>query len=185
MPDLAGNPVCRYFGFTGMIDDNGATRLAAAFNMAVNEACDEVHICMSSLGGYVHSGIYLYNHIRALPLRVIAHNVGSVASIAVAVFAAAEERYCSQHAVFMIHPTSFSPQAGMTATLLQSSLDGALADDLRTENILRERATIPEDVLTGRRSRDVYITPEQAVAYALVNSVREFTLPQGHQIFQV
>src|SRR5438132_887234 len=148
MPDLNGDPIRRFYGFSGMIDDNGVTRLASAFNLAVNEGMDEVHICFSSLGGYVHSGIYLYNHVRALPLKVVAYNVGSVVSIAVAIFVAAEERYCSEHGVFMIHPTSLSPQAGMTATALQSSLNSALADDLRTENILRERANIPETVLS-------------------------------------
>ena len=185
MPDLSGQPLCRYFGFTGMIDDDGVTRLAAAFNLAVNEGCDEVHICLSSLGGYVHSGIYLYNHIRALPLKAVAHNVGSVVSIAVAVFLAADERYSSQHGVFMIHPTSISPQAGMTATLLQSTLNSALADEARTENILRERASIPEGILADRRAKDVYIHPDDAVTFGLIQSVREFTVPQGNQVLQV
>lgn len=185
MPDLNGDPLRRFYGFSGMIDDNGVTRLATAFNLAVNEGFEEVHLCISSLGGYVHSGIYLYNHIRALPLRVVMYNVGSVASIAVAIFAAADERYCSEHGVFMIHPTAVNPQAGMTATLLQSSLNSALADDLRTENILRERANIPENVLADRKAKDVYITPRDAAAYGLVNEVREFSLPDGHQIFQV
>lgn len=185
MPDLSGQPILRYYGYTGLIDDDGATRLAAAFNLAVNEGFDEVHLCFSSLGGYVHSGIYLYNHIRALPLKVVTYNVGSVASIAVAVFVAAEERYCSSHGVFMIHPTSLSPQAGMTATLLQGSLDSALADDLRTENILRERTSIPDSSLSARRAKDVYITPQDAVDFGLVHGLREFALPKGYQILQI
>lgn len=185
MPDLNGDPLRRFFGFTGMIDDSGVTRLAAALNLAVNEGTEEVHLCFSSPGGLVHSGIYLYNHIRALPLRVVMYNVGSVASIAVAIFVAAEERYCSPHGVFMIHPTSLPPQAGMTATLLQSYLDGALADDVRTENILRERTRIPEESLAARRSKDVYITGQEALAFGIVDALRDFTLPRGHQIIQV
>jgi ATP-dependent protease ClpP protease subunit len=185
MPDLNGDPIRRFYGFTGMIDDDGATRLASAFNLAVNQGVEEVHLCLSSPGGLVHSGIYLYNHIRALPLRVVMYNIGSVASIAVAIFVAAEERYCSPHGVFMIHPTSLPPQAGMTATLLQSYLDGALADDVRTENILRERTSIPDDALTARRSTDVYITAQEAITFGIADALRDFALPQGHQIFQV
>ena len=185
MPDLNGDPIRRFFGFSGVIDDDGVTRIAAAFNLAVNEGTAEVHLCLSSLGGYVHSGIYLYNHIRSLPLDVVMYNLGSVASIAVAVFVAANRRYCSEHGVFMIHPTSLSPQAGMTATLLQSSLDGALADDLRTESILRERTRIPNDTLSARRAKDVHITPQAALDFGLVDEVREFALPQGYQIFQI
>jgi ATP-dependent Clp protease protease subunit len=85
----------------------------------------------------------------------------------------------------MIHPTSLSPQAGMTATLLQSSLDGALADDRRTENILRERTRIPNTVLSARLSKDVHITPQEAVDFGIVQGLREFAIPKGYQILQI
>ncbi|MBV9570666.1 MAG: ATP-dependent Clp protease proteolytic subunit [Alphaproteobacteria bacterium] len=184
MPDLAGVKTA-YFGFTGGIDSSGVTRIAAALNAAVNNGSDEVHLCFSSLGGYVADGIYLYNHMRGLPVKVVAHNVGSVSSIAVAVFLAAHERYCSSHAMFMIHPTVIPSQEGMGAERLQSALDAALADDTRTENILRERARIPERLLTERRTRDIHINPEKAAEYGIVQGVREFVLPRGHQIIQV
>lgn len=185
MPDLTGQPNRRFVGFTGVLDDQAASRIAATLNIAANEGVEELHLAMSSPGGAVHNGIYVYNHIRALPLRVIAYNTGTVASIATAVFVAADERHCSTHGVFMIHPTSFSPQAGMTATLLQTTLDGALADDERTDAILRERASIPDHILAARRTRDVYITAADAVTYGLANSVREFQLPPGHAVFQI
>jgi ATP-dependent protease ClpP protease subunit len=185
VPDLTGQPLRRFYGFTGAIDDDGATRLTSALNLALNDGVEEVHLCISSPGGYVHSGIYVYNHMRALPLKVVAYNTGSVASIAVAIFVGADERYCSQHGVFMIHPTQFPQLTGMTASLLQSTLDGALADDARTEAILRERANVPEALLTDRRARDVYINAADAVTYGLAHNVREFTLPEGNQVFQV
>src|SRR5450432_627230 len=132
MPDLAGRKIA-YLGYTGPIDSKGVGRIAAALNTAVNTACDEAQLSFSSLGGYVSDGIYLYNHIRSLPLNVVIHNTGSVSSIAVAVFVAAHERYCSAHAMFMIHPTVMPSQEGMTSERLQSSLNAALADDTRTE----------------------------------------------------
>src|SRR4029079_15944035 len=101
MPDLIGRKIS-YLGYTGPIDSGGVSRIAASLNHAVNNSFDEVQLCFSSLGGYVADGIYLYNHIRGLPLCVVAHNIGSVSSIAAAVFVAAQERYCSPHAMFMI-----------------------------------------------------------------------------------
>ncbi|RZJ05535.1 MAG: hypothetical protein EON89_03470 [Brevundimonas sp.] len=184
MADLAGKKIA-YFGFTGPIESDGVGRIAAALNSAANANYDEVHLCFSSLGGYVADGIYLYNHIRSLPVKVVAHNIGSVSSIAVAVFVAADERYCSSHSMFMIHPTAFHLSEGLSAERLQSTLNAALADDTRTENILRERATIPDDVLNNRRFRDVHITPAEAVRFGLVQRVQEFTLPQGNQIIQI
>ena len=182
--DLAGKKTA-YYSFTGLIDSSGVTRVASALNHAVNNLCDEAYLCISSLGGYVGDGIFLYNHIRGLPLKVVAHNTGGVSSIAVAVFVAAEERYCSQHATFMIHPTSMPARENMTWERLQASLDAALADDQRTEDILRERTALPPDILSARRLRDVQIGSQDAVKFGLVSDIREFMLPGGQQIIQV
>ena len=73
----------------------------------------------------------------------------------------------------------------MRAEQLQSSLTAALADDQRTEDILRERASIPDTVLNNRRFREVYITSEEAVEFGLAHDVIEFSLPKGNEIFQI
>ncbi len=184
MPDLAGKKTI-YYGFTGLIEPGTATRIASAFNLAVNSGCDEVYLCISSHGGLVSDGVFLYNHIRSLPIHVIAHNTGSVASIATAVFVGADERYCSDHAIFAIHPTAMPPQENMSAERLQSSLNAALADDQRTEDILRQRTSLSAEILNERRFRDVYITPKDAVKFGLVSEIREFSLPGGHEILQI
>lgn len=185
MTDLAGQKTA-YFGFTGLIEPQGVTRICAALNYATNNHFDEVHLTFSSPGGYVADGIYLYNHIMALPIKVTIHNTGSVSSIAVAVFSAAAERYCSPHAMFMIHPTTVggSPE-GASWHRLDAALQTALADDGRTENILRERTTIPDDVLNSRRYGDVHISPQQALQWGLVQGVREPFFPKGHEITQI
>ena len=174
-----------YFGFTGPIEPAGVGRIAGALNSAVNSGASLVHLAFSSSGGYVADGVYLYNHIRALPLHLVLYNTGSVSSIAVSVFLASQERYCSAHGMFMIHPTTMGQSEGLTARRLQSSLDAALADDDRTDNILRERSRIPEEVLAARRHSEVYIAPLMAVTYGIVDAVREFSLPKGQQIIQI
>lgn len=184
MTDLAGRKVA-YYAFTGMIDQHGVTRVGAALNKAVNEGCDEAYFCLNSIGGYVGDGIFLYNYMRGLPLKVTAHNIGGMSSIAVAVFLGAEDRFCSAHSMFMIHPTTLGPFDAIAWERLDSARSAALADDTRTENILRERANIPDEVLSARRVRDVHITPDEALKWGLVQSVREFALPKGNEILQV
>ncbi|MEO7222855.1 MAG: ATP-dependent Clp protease proteolytic subunit [Devosia sp.] len=173
-----------WFGFTGMIEPGGVGRIAGALNAAVNGGVETVHLSFSSNGGYVADGIYLHNHIRALPLHLVIYNTGSVGSIAVSVFLAATERYCSRNAMFMIHPTTMAGE-GMSARRLQSALDAALADDDRTDNILRQYSSIPDDVLAARRYSEVHISPRQAVEFGLVQGVREFALPKGQNIVQI
>ena len=176
---------CVYYAYTGRIDDEGATRIATALNSAVNTECGTVHLAFNSLGGYVASGIYLYNHMRALPLRIAIYNTGSVGSIAVTVFCGADERYCSRHAMFMIHPTTVSSLPGMSWDMLKSSADSALADDERTERILRERTRLSDELLNARRSGDVHIGPGDALANGLVQGIAEFQVPKGIQVIQI
>jgi len=174
-----------WFGYTGMIEPAGVGRIAGALNTAANSGIETVHLAFSSNGGYVADGIYLHNHIRALPLHLVIYNTGSVSSIAVSVFLAAAERYCSIHSMFMIHPTIMGQSEGMSARRLQSTLDAALADDDRTDNILRQYSSIPDEVLAARRHSEVHISPRQAVDFRLVQGVREFALPKGQDIVQI
>ena len=185
VPDLAGKKTA-YFGFSGLFDSNGVTRVATALNLATNNGYDEAYICLNSIGGYVSDGVFLYNHIKSLPIKTICHNTGGVHSIAVTVFVAAAERYCSAHSMFLIHPTTMGPlREAMTWERLDSSRDAALADDERTENILRERTGIPDDFLSARRVREVYITPQDALKFGIVHAIREFALPKGNEIIQI
>lgn len=184
MADLAGEKTI-YYGFTGPIDSDSATRIATAFNHAANENYDHVYLTFSSLGGFVADGVYLYNTIRALPMKTTFHNIGSVCSIATAVFVAADERVCSKHGTFMIHPTSMNPTEGMTAERLDAFLTATLTEEARTEAILRERTSIPEDLLSARRFKDVHISPVDAAKHGLVHRVEEFSLPSGVGIFQI
>ena len=184
MPDLAVKKTA-YYGFTGVIEPGSVTRIASAFNFAVNNGYDEIYLCFSSTGGFVADGIYLYNHIRSLPIKVTIHNIGTVASIATATYVAASVRPCSEHGVFMMHPTEMPQQNNMRPETLQSLLDAALADDKRTENILRQRTSIPAETLAARRFREVHITPQEAVEFGLSDAVRDFALPKGNEILQI
>lgn len=183
---MAPDPISTgWFGFTGMIEPDGVGRIAGALNAAANSGFETVHLAFSSNGGYVADGIYLHNHIRALPLHLVIYNTGSVGSIAVSVFLAGHERYCSANAMFMIHPTIMGSADGMSARRLQSTLDAALADDDRTDNILRQYSSIPDEVLAARRYSEVHIAPRKAVEFGLVQGVREFALPKGQHIVQI
>jgi ATP-dependent Clp protease protease subunit len=185
MPDLAGAKVA-YIGYCGLVDSAGVTRIAGAINAAVNNQFDSVYLCFSSNGGYIGDGIFLYNHIRCLPIHITMHNTGTVASIATTLFVAGHRRLCAPHSIFMMHPVAVSGAGtSMASAPLQAALDLALRDEERTENILRERTRIPEDILTARRTRDVYLSAQNALDCGLVDEIAEFTLPAGNQIFQV
>lgn len=183
MADLAGEKIA-YMTYCGLIDSDGVTRIALALNAAVNEQFDGVYLCLSTLGGYVGDGIYLFNHIRSLPVPVTIHNTGTVASIGATLFTASDDRRCSPNAVFMMHPVSF-PADGKSAERVEAALAAINSDESRTEGILRARAALPEDILLKRRFTDIYITAQQALEYGLAHTVEDFVLPPGNKIFQI
>jgi ATP-dependent Clp protease protease subunit len=185
MPDLAGAKIA-YLGYCGLIDSAGVTRIAQAINAAVNQQYDSVHLCFSSIGGYVGDGMYLYHHIRSLPILLTIHNTGTIASIATTLFVAGEKRLCSPNAIFMIHPVAVGTQTqALSSAPLVIALQAALADEERTDCILRERTKIPPEVLAARRQGDIYIAAKQALEYGLVHEIGDFSLPPGNQIIQI
>lgn len=184
MPDLAGEKVA-YLGYCGPIDSAGVTKIASTVNIAVNDRFDGIYLCISSPGGYVGDGIFLYHHLRCLPIPVTIHNIGTISSIATTLFVAGTRRLCARHSIFMMHPVAVSGNGAMASEILSAALMSAQRDEERTESILRERTSIPEQVLTDRRIKDVYITPQEALGYGLVTDIADFTLPPGNKIFQV
>jgi len=182
MPDLAGQKTL-YIGFCGLIDSAGVGKLAGTLNQAVNDRYDAVHLTFTSHGGSASEGVYLYYHIRSLPLQTIIHNSGIVASVATTIYAAADHRTACKDAIFQIHPVQV--QANGAHSSLRSSLDMALAEEARIDGILKERTAIPQEVLDERRSLDIFFTAEKALEYGLVHEIGAFTLPTGNQIFHL
>ena len=174
-----------YLGFTGVIDSQTVTRIAAAFNQAVNLGVSDIYFCFSSMGGYIGDGVALYNHLRGLPINLTAHNTGSLSSVAVNVFVAAETRLCSAHSMFMMHPTTQPLPEGTSLERLNSALDSALADEKRLDDILSNRTMLTAEELRPRRFRDIHITPQEAVKFGIAHRIVEFSLPEGKKIFQI
>lgn len=182
MADLIG-PKTLYVSFCGLIDSAGVAKVAGAFNQAVNDQYDAVHLTFTSHGGNASEGVFLYYHIRQLPIRTIIHNSGMVASVATTIYAAADHRTACKDAIFQIHPVQV--QANGAHSSVRSTLDMALAEEARIDGILRERTTIPEEVLSDRRSLDVFFAADKALEYGLVHEIGPFTLPTGNQVFHL
>lgn len=184
-PTTPESPRALHVSFSAPIDAVGASRLVSACNVAVNEGFAAIEVAFNSPGGYVGDGIFLYNYLRALPIPVHFHNIGTVASIAVVVFLAGERRTCSLNALFLIHPVSTTPGGPMATEPWRSMLDYAMADEDRIDAVLALRTRLDAPTLRRRRLSDVMFTPDQAREVGLVETVADFTLPAGQQLFNV
>ncbi len=88
-----------FINFSAEINPHTSEALMSFFAEQINNGENEFYIMLSSFGGSVKDGITLYNYIKALPAKVIMHNIGMVNSIANVIFLAAEDRYNEHRAI--------------------------------------------------------------------------------------
>ena len=113
--------------------------------------------------------------VEPIPLTI--HNTGTVASIATTIFVGAQRRLCSPNGMFMMHPVTVGAKAQSLAIKpLVESLQAAVADETRTESILRAHTQLPDAILGQRRETDVYI-PAPLVPDHKVRLPHEATSP--------
>src|SRR3546814_8276906 len=78
-------------------------------------------------------GMNIYNVLRALPARLVFHNVGNVDSIGNAIFLAGDIRLACPHSTFMFHGVGMDIPSGVRLEQKNSQaiLEGIIADQTR------------------------------------------------------
>ncbi len=82
------------------------------------ERVRSIGLVITTPGGDVNEGVFLYNALRSLNIEIVTYNIGNVDSIGNVVFLAGARRVASQSATFMFHgvnwevkqPMAFSEQ---------------------------------------------------------------------------
>src|SRR5882672_3321203 len=90
--------------FVGPINPPATVRFRNACSAAVNDKVTHLNILFSSTGGSLDEGFSLYGFLRALPVELTMHAIGSVESIANVIFLAADKRLATAESHFMFHP---------------------------------------------------------------------------------
>lgn len=173
-----------YGVFCSGINQDSAQKLANTIAVASNGGVETIHLLWQSTGGSVSDGIFLYNFFRSLPINLVLYNVGQVSSIATVAYLGAKGRKVSASATFMLHRSTNSPQFA-TATKLSTLAKSLSLDDERTERILREHITLPDDLWTQLDYHDLYLSAEESLQFAIANEVEDFAPPIGTKIFNV
>jgi ATP-dependent Clp protease protease subunit len=134
---------------------------------------------MSSSGGMVEEGMSLYGFIRSLPVDITIHNIGSIDSIALAVYLAAARRLANPDATFLMHDFYFPQPVPVTnrhqASDISVGLTGARNKFI---TVLKSRTGMSDDqfkslkfleesaIQTAQTAKEVGITHELAQAIA-------------------
>ncbi len=151
---------------------------------------ETVYLLLSTPGGTVMDGLNLYNLLRAMPFKLITHNVGTINSVGNVIFLAGEERYSNPHATFMFHGVGVdvTHKIRFEEKNLRERLDSLMAEQTRMANILAERTKLTMGDIQALFLQAVTKDPDYARTHGIIHDIREFQLPDGapflHLVFQ-
>jgi ATP-dependent Clp protease protease subunit len=90
--------------FIGPINHSSVCTVRNLCLQALQAGASEIELHMSTEGGNMTAGFALYFFLKSLPLPLTTHNIGSVESVGVVIFLAAEKRYACPGTRFLVHP---------------------------------------------------------------------------------
>ena len=175
-----------YVTYYDVINEQKAKAFMEACAQIIAQATpSQLYFMFSSTGGSVDAGVVLYNYLRALPLPVIMHNIGSIDSIANVVFLAADERYAAPQATFLFHGVQwgFGQGAQLTWNQLQEVVGRFKGDEAKIINIVSERTSVTPEELKELFHQGETKDLTFAQGKGIIKAVREAKVPQGAPLF--
>ena len=177
-----------YVSFTAEINPTTAQALIAQCATLANNGASTIYLLLSTPGGHVREGMAIYNILRALPVKLITHNVGNVDSIGNVAFLAGEERYACPNSTFMFHGVGQTLQGTfrLEEKDVKEKLDSIQADNARIASIIENRCTFDDaaevrNLFLESRTKDT----DFAKSRGLIHDVREVQVPTGAPVFQL
>ncbi|MES2934481.1 MAG: ATP-dependent Clp protease proteolytic subunit [Pseudomonadota bacterium] len=174
-----------YFSLSGDVNSDMVHRVFEASAQMSEHGVSTAHVLLHSHGGYVSDGICLYNFLRNSSVEFVMYNGGAVASIAVVLFLAGRRRLASKTARFMIHKSHASAPGGASPQALQIIAEGLVADDLRTESILKEHLSLSRKHWDIHSHLDLHFTSKDAIAVGLIDKIGDFSPPRGARLVNI
>lgn len=171
-----------YIFFSAGITPVTTQALMAVMVDQATKGTQKINLMMSTRGGNVSEGITLYNVLRAMPFKLITHNMGNIDSVGNPIFLAGEERYACPHSTFMFHGVGIEIQAPIRLedSRLKELTDAIDADNAKTGSIIKERAPgISDDDLAALFKKAVTKDATWAKSVGIINEIRPANLPNG------
>ena len=175
--------------FVGPMNYPATKNLRNACAQMVQNGAQELYILFSSTGGALVEGFALYNFLRALPMKLTMHNIGSVESIANIVFLAADQRFACPHTHFLLHgfDWTFGTQMTLVHERVKEISKSMSADEERFVSVLKARSGISDEKLKELDfwRKSAIVGANDAKVYGLVQEVKEAKTPPGSTVWNV
>ena len=136
----------------------------------------DIHIYINSPGGSIYSGLAIYDTMKFLGCDINTYCIGLAASMGCLLLCAGTEgkRYALPHSRLMIH----QPVGGVggTSSDIQIQAKEILSAKQTCAKIIAEHTGKSLEDIVKDSERDNFMSPEEAIAYGLVDKVLESKL---------
>ncbi|MBR9866515.1 MAG: ATP-dependent Clp endopeptidase proteolytic subunit ClpP [Oceanospirillales bacterium] len=162
----------RVIFMVGQVEDHMANLVVAQLLFLESENPDkDIHLYINSPGGSVTAGLSIYDTMQFIKPDVSTMCIGQAASMGALLLTGGAEgkRYCLPHSRMMIHQPLGGYQGQATDIEIHTQEILTIRDKLNTimsHHTGQDMATISKDT-----DRDNFMSPEQAVAYGLIDQV--------------
>lgn len=159
---------------TGGIDDGMAALITSQLLFLESEnPKKDIAMYINSPGGYVSSGLAIYDTMQYVRCPISTMCIGQAASMGSLLLAAGEKgmRYALPNSRVMLH----QPSGGYSgvATDIERHAEEIIELKRRLNNIYVKHTGQDYDVIERKLDRDTFLTAEQAMEFGLVDKVYE------------
>ena len=154
------------------IDDSVANVvIAQLLFLEQDDSTKDISLYVNSPGGYINSGLAIYDTMQFVRPDVSTYVIGQAASMAAVLVAGGTKgkRYALPNATIHMHQAMGGAQ-GQAADIVIAAREIARQQDT-IKNIIVKHTGQPLEKVTHDTDRDFYLNPEQAVEYGIVDEV--------------
>ncbi len=108
--------------FIGNVTMKKANELTSYIHKEMNNGVKNFTININSNGGETDAGISVYQYLKALPISVTTHNIGTAQSAATIIYCSGSQRYALEHSFFMLHGNATTYNGGMSLVTIEGLL---------------------------------------------------------------
>ena len=161
---------------TDINDAVANTVIAQLLFLRAEDPKKDVSVYINSPGGYISSGLAIYDTMKFMGYDINTYCIGQAASMGSLLLAAGTKgkRFALPHSRVMIH----QPHGGVGGTSADILLQAKEMDAMKMicANILSECTGKSIDQIMKDSDRDFFMNPDQALSYGLIDKVA--TQPQ-------
>lgn len=156
------------------IDDTVANIIIAQLLFLESEdPSQDIYLYVNSPGGYITSGLAIYDTMQYVKAPVVTMCIGQAASMGAVLLAggAKGKRYALPHSRILIHQPLGGAQGQATDIDIQAKEILRMREEIN--NILTKHTGQPVEKIAADTERDFFMTAEQALDYGIIDKIVE------------